>query len=211
MLAMRHEVDVGQDDQALVAGNLVEGLAQLRHRILGVAGTVCREGPPHPRRGLAEPVAVGVLADRPQQIADTRLGRRPTVVRRRLHRGFRELPELVHRSRNAPALHHPALSTRRAGPCPPTHTASIRSSSSSGANGFCRIASAPSIGAWPRMSEKSPLAPEIMMNLASRAIALTARRTSNPSAPGISRSEEHTSELQSLMRISYAVFCLKKK
>src|SRR3546814_2157253 len=29
--------------------------------------------------------------------------------------------------------------------------------------------------------------------------------------PGDARSEEHTSELQSLMRISYAVFCLKKK
>src|SRR3546814_4117483 len=29
--------------------------------------------------------------------------------------------------------------------------------------------------------------------------------------PGAGRSEEHTSELQSLMRISYAVFCLKKK
>src|SRR3546814_4913054 len=29
--------------------------------------------------------------------------------------------------------------------------------------------------------------------------------------PGPHRSEEHTSELQSLMRISYAVFCLKKK
>src|SRR3546814_10088336 len=29
--------------------------------------------------------------------------------------------------------------------------------------------------------------------------------------PLICRSEEHTSELQSLMRISYAVFCLKKK
>src|SRR3546814_11067261 len=29
--------------------------------------------------------------------------------------------------------------------------------------------------------------------------------------PSNSRSEEHTSELQSLMRISYAVFCLKKK
>src|SRR3546814_2224032 len=28
---------------------------------------------------------------------------------------------------------------------------------------------------------------------------------------GPARSEEHTSELQSLMRISYAVFCLKKK
>src|SRR3546814_1650944 len=30
-------------------------------------------------------------------------------------------------------------------------------------------------------------------------------------APRVMRSEEHTSELQSLMRISYAVFCLKKK
>src|SRR3546814_4656854 len=30
-------------------------------------------------------------------------------------------------------------------------------------------------------------------------------------ASGDERSEEHTSELQSLMRISYAVFCLKKK
>src|SRR3546814_9178221 len=29
--------------------------------------------------------------------------------------------------------------------------------------------------------------------------------------PIVGRSEEHTSELQSLMRISYAVFCLKKK
>src|SRR3546814_9711948 len=34
-------------------------------------------------------------------------------------------------------------------------------------------------------------------------------RGSPPAADG--RSEEHTSELQSLMRISYAVFCLKKK
>src|SRR3546814_6556620 len=30
-------------------------------------------------------------------------------------------------------------------------------------------------------------------------------------ARAVARSEEHTSELQSLMRISYAVFCLKKK
>src|SRR3546814_4668673 len=37
--------------------------------------------------------------------------------------------------------------------------------------------------------------------LAGRAYAATVR----------GRSEEHTSELQSLMRISYAVFCLKKK
>src|SRR3546814_5531220 len=33
----------------------------------------------------------------------------------------------------------------------------------------------------------------------------------NVSFDVLSRSEEHTSELQSLMRISYAVFCLKKK
>src|SRR3546814_7006835 len=32
-----------------------------------------------------------------------------------------------------------------------------------------------------------------------------------PRGQTVARSEEHTSELQSLMRISYAVFCLKKK
>src|SRR3546814_5696693 len=37
-----------------------------------------------------------------------------------------------------------------------------------------------------------------------------AARCARPSS-GASRSEEHTSELQSLMRNSYAVFCLKKK
>src|SRR3546814_10893199 len=47
---------------------------------------------------------------------------------------------------------------------------------------------------------------------------LAGRRVANPAALVLSaamllgwRSEEHTSELQSLMRISYAVFCLKKK
>src|SRR3546814_7354365 len=37
------------------------------------------------------------------------------------------------------------------------------------------------------------------------------RATCPGSTEGRTRSEEHTSELQSLMRISYAVFCLKKK
>src|SRR3546814_5026803 len=41
------------------------------------------------------------------------------------------------------------------------------------------------------------------------------RRRGHVQPPGLQhhrhRSEEHTSELQSLMRISYAVFCLKKK
>src|SRR3546814_1376389 len=56
------------------------------------------------------------------------------------------------------------------------------------------------------------------------ALAVDARHTGNRrhprasadpatsrAAPRTPRSEEHTSELQSLMRISYAVFCLKKK
>src|SRR3546814_4252625 len=42
--------------------------------------------------------------------------------------------------------------------------------------------------------------------------SLKALPTGRPLAPDpMLRSEEHTSELQSLMRISYAVFCLKKK
>src|SRR3546814_3711044 len=36
-------------------------------------------------------------------------------------------------------------------------------------------------------------------------------RVTTPMTMPTVRSEEHTSELQSLMRISYAVFCLKKK
>src|SRR3546814_1525134 len=41
--------------------------------------------------------------------------------------------------------------------------------------------------------------------------ATAIRRHSGRGRAPIGRSEEHTSELQSLMRISYAVFCLKKK
>src|SRR3546814_4472303 len=45
-------------------------------------------------------------------------------------------------------------------------------------------------------------------------LAVPSSRSVPPGLPeknGRMRSEEHTSELQSLMRISYAVFCLKKK
>src|SRR3546814_5441499 len=47
-----------------------------------------------------------------------------------------------------------------------------------------------------------------------KALADELRRAFRPrplAIAGLARSEEHTSELQSLMRISYAVFCLKKK
>src|SRR3546814_7875526 len=50
-----------------------------------------------------------------------------------------------------------------------------------------------------------------LLNLgAGRTLTLVNGRRMVSSASGL-RSEEHTSELQSLMRISYAVFCLKKK
>src|SRR3546814_17348239 len=46
---------------------------------------------------------------------------------------------------------------------------------------------------------------------AGRRGALPVPRDLIPCSARLARSEEHTSELQSLMRISYAVFCLKKK
>src|SRR3546814_9460714 len=54
-----------------------------------------------------------------------------------------------------------------------------------------------------RGSSKAPAMPSICRVNSSR-FTLDEQSTA-------SRSEEHTSELQSLMRISYAVFCLKKK
>src|SRR3546814_2979210 len=57
-------------------------------------------------------------------------------------------------------------------------------------------------------SEKTPLGSELAsaQPIGAEAIALL-----NSLARSAGRSEEHTSELQSLMRTSYAVFCLKKK
>src|SRR3546814_6739272 len=47
-------------------------------------------------------------------------------------------------------------------------------------------------------------------NIAHGGLQQAARRGDHPYGALFGRSEEHTSELQSLMRISYAVFCLKK-
>src|SRR3546814_1817313 len=49
-------------------------------------------------------------------------------------------------------------------------------------------------------------------NIVARVVGIGAETVRTPHVLlGAGRSEEHTSELQSLMRISYAVFCLKKK
>src|SRR3546814_4133345 len=61
------------------------------------------------------------------------------------------------------------------------------------------------------LTNKSPRSPPKQMpTTGSRATSCGPRwaRLASTASP---RSEEHTSELQSLMRISYAVFCLKKK
>src|SRR3546814_4340279 len=47
---------------------------------------------------------------------------------------------------------------------------------------------------------EKPLDDQLLLDLVQKAVEKS-----------LERSEEHTSELQSLMRISYAVFCLKKK
>src|SRR3546814_4989999 len=52
---------------------------------------------------------------------------------------------------------------------------------------------------------------DVVDTLALRANVLFRQRAPGPVQVILRRSEEHTSELQSLMRISYAVFCLKKK
>src|SRR3546814_1391678 len=55
------------------------------------------------------------------------------------------------------------------------------------------------------------LAPFVDMRGVLFRVAILERETADIVRPVGNRSEEHTSELQSLMRISYAVFCLKKK
>src|SRR3546814_3128410 len=68
----------------------------------------------------------------------------------------------------------------------------------------------PSSGASRKASWSMPS--EAMPHTAGGGMMLVAsRRPPSPTSMMQSRSEEHTSELQSLMRISYAVFCLKKK
>src|SRR3546814_857360 len=60
---------------------------------------------------------------------------------------------------------------------------------------------------------RHPLHGVRILDLTPDGIARVRRRSDRAGAKRaiVSRSEEHTSELQSLMRISYAVFCLKKQ
>src|SRR3546814_5467031 len=59
-------------------------------------------------------------------------------------------------------------------------------------------------GLVARLKERRDIATRLIVEITETAALQDIDETSR-------RSEEHTSELQSLMRISYAVFCLKKK
>src|SRR3546814_5438069 len=91
-------------------------------------------------------------------------------------------------------------------------------SPSDGVAAQCRVACEPQTG----RAHLAPRGAEGAAKAAEARSALAERRIMHPASARVSgpclvlrlrrrRSEEHTSELQSLMRISSAVFCLKKK
>src|SRR3546814_7064409 len=69
------------------------------------------------------------------------------------------------------------------------------------------VAQCPPSGTLSPCPSHKPLSPAASRAAAMPSAAAPRQRASDSTM----RSEEHTSELQSLMRISYAVFCLKKK
>src|SRR3546814_6606774 len=79
--------------------------------------------------------------------------------------------------------------------------------------------SLPDAGGPLALTRYEPNTPSSQARFREEVLRPLAKSCSSEATPGemirpdrhCSRSEEHTSELQSLMRISYAVFCLKKK
>src|SRR3546814_8516939 len=66
-------------------------------------------------------------------------------------------------------------------------------------------------GGWPGMVSRLTLVPGKELGMVVLTSAEVGSAFNAITMRVLDRSEEHTSELQSLMRISYAVFCLKKK
>src|SRR3546814_9536916 len=81
-----------------------------------------------------------------------------------------------------------------------------------GENDVCRFAKiARRVGQCAVEIEEDRCACHVNSAKIRRSLSRMVCRNWQASPGGLPRSEEHTSELQSLMRISYAVFCLKKK
>src|SRR3546814_8434302 len=94
-------------------------------------------------------------------------------------------------------------------------TVSISSARTASTLQRCRIGKCPHSSPFHQANRKSATLADAPVSAAR--VGGSAIRSKRPIAASASskltarRSEEHTSELQSLMRISYAVFCLKKK
>src|SRR3546814_5500846 len=69
------------------------------------------------------------------------------------------------------------------------------------------LLSLPAVAATPDTGERAIKLDQTVQALKDEVLEFN----SEAASAEVDRSEEHTSELQSLMRISYAVFCLKKK
>src|SRR3546814_9557718 len=71
---------------------------------------------------------------------------------------------------------------------------------------------APNLAISPESATGAPIAGTVKLSKPDHVLGITLGMNGiGGNASKLTRSEEHTSELQSLMRISYAVFCLKKK
>src|SRR3546814_3407171 len=118
------------------------------------------------------------------------------------------------RVRSRRAMTHPLVSARRAA------SSSLFLACASLLAAFAVAASAsPSLAPAPLKEGRAPRAPRLLFFRVSRSHGGEQHARQHVGieriCPGgrdqLARSEEHTSELQSLMRTSYAVFCLKKK
>ena len=83
VLAMRDEGNVADEDQVLVAVDVVEDPRQMLAGVLAVAGEQFLVGLDHPARGVEQPLAIGIVAGPGDQGADRRLGLVASRARRR--------------------------------------------------------------------------------------------------------------------------------
>src|SRR3546814_8623164 len=99
----------------------------------------------------------------------------------------------------------------RAGEAPISCAAVVKSSSRSDRNLARTARASPGHSSRPMMMQMPAKTPTGLQVTGSSAESVMNSGISGNERMISMRSEEHTSELQSLMRISYAVFCLKKK
>src|SRR3546814_9864415 len=91
------------------------------------------------------------------------------------------------------------------------YTTLFRSGCAAKDRNACKAALSRAEGLCSETAKASAVSTDEFENAAAESSGVRILRSAAHRAGESNRSEEHTSELQSLMRISYAVFCLKKK